>query len=206
MNEWSEVWRDTLVRAEPFVDFLKRGHFFSQPYHGSIDALVTSDPTFAMQSSTGHEWEGFSNWTDLWDELPAPEVNYEQAISDELDKVQYFEYEAGNYHGADIKLLIGNHMVFEDQMWGFVLQAFKCYANDSFPDLMEKNDACLYARWLSLWLVGHAGRGQDFGFLEFLSLCGMPACAHIPPGLVPLLPLSVLRRENRCLLADREDA
>ena len=138
VNEWSKVWRDTLVRAEPFVDFLKSGHFFSRPYHGNIDALVTTDPKFAMQSSTGHEWEGFSNWTDLWDELPAPEVNYEQAISDELKKVQYFGYEAGNYHGADIKLLIGNHMVFEDQMYGFVMKAFKCYANDHFPELMEK--------------------------------------------------------------------
>lgn len=132
------IWAQTLHRAQPWVEFLKRGNFFSRPYHGHIDALVTTDPQFAMLASTGREWPGFASWPDLIDDLPASKVYYEDLIAQELRKVDYFGYMQANYNGADIKLLCGQYQVFEDQIYEIVYRAFSCYANDFFPDLMQQ--------------------------------------------------------------------
>ena len=132
------IWHDTLLRATPFVDFLKDGKFFSKPYHGRIDALVIKDPKIAMKLSTSYDMEGFLIWEDVVDELPE---NWEffEIVDEELKKNKWFGYADGDYHGVDKKMLMdGGYQVFEDQMYGAVNSIFQFYANNSFPPIWEK--------------------------------------------------------------------
>ena len=83
------IWNETLLRATPFVNFLKKGDFFSKPYHGDADVLVTSDPRFAMKISTSDDLDGFLSWEDVIDEIPD---NYSIYILDtEKKKIERYK-------------------------------------------------------------------------------------------------------------------
>ena len=132
------IWNETLLRATPFVNFLKKGDFFSKPYHGDADVLVTSDPRFAMKISTSDDLDGFLSWEDVIDEIH-DNFQFSEIVDEELKKNNWFGYMNGNYHNADEKLLMdGEYRVFEDQMYGAVNSIFQFYANDEFPAIWEK--------------------------------------------------------------------
>lgn len=134
-------WSDLLIAAKPLVDFLGRGSYYQSNYRGqSSGELILTDVVAARKFATDDSFDLFDEWQTVSDSpsiFPA-DFEWSRFIDYNLKKNAYFNLEAKNFSGADVKWETSGACLLIELMHRDMRILLNCYANQHFPAIWQR--------------------------------------------------------------------
>ena len=142
ISDWKKLlemktWEEIINSGEIFINFLSRCNFFSQPYHGETEGLITTTPEIAIDYATNDSFEKFEEWESVTD---SPDIfpdyfEWYPLIEKQLAKNSYWGFERANFNGIDRKFTIYDNCILKELMMRDIIIILNCYANNFFPSI-----------------------------------------------------------------------
>lgn len=132
-------WKDLVVVAAPFIEYLEKDSYFAKPYSGDgSNKLIIQDGKAAFKYASDDSFDDFDEWETVTDsEAVFPEsFDWSSWIDHNLHKNRYFGIEEKNFNGADIKLTQGPCLLHELMIRDMRI-ILNCYSNEYFPDIWK---------------------------------------------------------------------
>lgn len=133
------TWQQTLIAAQPWVNFLERHTFFDTPYTNTLDAHVITDAQLGIDYATNDTFTHFDEWQTVTN---APEIFPEhfiwsEQITRQLSKNRYWDLQNKHFCGATDQWNTETSCPLIELMYRDIEIIFQCYANHYFPNIWQ---------------------------------------------------------------------